>query len=95
MLFAIDNPVRGSIILDMETRTRRKRRNRRSHVVAEPHDSYSFYLPVEMMERFRAAAEAAGRPYSEYVTEAIALFLAVNVQILETHKQGGHSNAAD
>ncbi len=74
----------------MDTRTRPKRSKR---AAVEPHESYSFYLPVAMMNRFRRAAEDAGRPYSEYVTEAIALFLAVNVQLLDTHKENGAVNA--
>ena len=70
----------------METRSRSKRRNR---AIVEPHDTYSFYLPVDLMERFRAAAEAAGQPYSDYATRAIALFLAANIQILDMHKADG------
>lgn len=70
--------------MDIRTRPRRKTR-----VVAEPHDSYSFYLPVETMEQLRRAAEAAGRSYSEYVTDAINIFLAAKIHIPDMHNRSG------
>lgn len=66
-------------MLSMDIRTRPKRRRR---VIAEPHDSYTFYLPVATMERFREIAEAAGRSYSDAMLDAVNIYLAANIQRL-------------
>lgn len=78
----------------MDTRTRPKRKRR---VVAEPHDSYTFYLPVATMERFRLAAEVAGRSYSDAMLDAVRIYLAANSQIpdIDTGIGNGHADAAD
>jgi hypothetical protein len=71
---------------DMDIRTRPRRKNR---VIVEPHDNYTFYLPVDTMERFRQAAEAAGRSYSALATEAINIFLAATMPIRDMHNGNG------
>jgi hypothetical protein len=78
----------------MDIRTRPKRKKR---VVSEPHDSYTFYLPVATMERFRSAAEMAGRSYSDAMLDAVRIYLAANSQIttIDIPQESGSSNAAD
>ncbi|MBA2707361.1 MAG: hypothetical protein H0U59_06115 [Gemmatimonadaceae bacterium] len=76
----------------MDIRIRPKRRLKKTKVVGEPHDSYSFYLPVEVMEGFRKAAEDARQSYSEAMTEAVYLYLAAKVSIQHMHKENSHAN---
>lgn len=76
------------IMLSMDILTRPKRKRR---AIVEPHDSYTFYLPVATMERFRAAAEADGRSYSDAMIEAVNIYLAANIQRQHKH----HPPAAD
>lgn len=64
--------------MDILTRPKRTRKQR---AVTEPHDSYTFYLPVAVMERLRRAAEADRRSYSDTVGEAIRIFLASRIHI--------------
>jgi hypothetical protein len=81
-------------IVYMDTRTRPKRRRR---VVVEPHDSYTFYLPVAIMERFREATEAAGRSYSDAMLDAVRIYLAANIQIptMDNGTHRGETSVAD
>lgn len=80
MWIAIDNPPFAIYNRDMDIATRPKRKRR---VVVEPHDSYTFYLSVAMMDRFRAVAERASRSYSDALTDAIRIYLAANIQIAD------------
>lgn len=79
------------VSMDIRTRPKRKRR-----AIAEPHDSYTFYLPVATMERFREAAEQAGRSYSDAMEDAVNIYLAANIQRVSINMPSGESgNAAD
>lgn len=66
--------------MEIISRPKRKRR-----VIAEPYDSYTFHLPVDLMERFRRAAERERKGYSEAAEEAFRLFLATRFQVQDTH----------
>lgn len=64
--------------MDILTRPKRTRKQR---AVTEPHDSYTFYLPVATMERLRRVAERDRRSYSDTVLEALRIFLASRMHI--------------
>lgn len=64
--------------MSSETIIRPKRKRR---VVTEPQDTYSFNLPVQMMERFRRFAEGERKSYAEAAEEAIRLYLATKIHI--------------
>jgi hypothetical protein len=83
-----------SNIRDMDNLTRPKR-TRKQRVVAEPHDSYTFYLPVATMERVRRVAEAERRSYSDAVLEAVRIFLASRIHIpdMDIPRSGDNSGA--
>lgn len=74
-----------SNIRDMDILTRPKR-TRKQRAVTEPHDSYTFYLPVATMERLRRVAEAERRSYSDTVLEAVRIFLASRIHIPDMDK---------
>jgi hypothetical protein len=73
--------------MELITRPRRKRR-----VIAEPYDSYTFHLPVDLMERFRRVAESERKAYSESAEEAFRIFLAAKFQVPDTHSNQERSN---
>ena len=76
--------------MDILTRPKRKRR-----AIVEPHDSYTFYLPVTIAERFRRAAERSGRSYSEAMTEAMHIYLAAKIQSVHVDESSKDENAAN
>lgn len=66
--------------MDILTRPKRTRKQR---AVSEPHDSYTLYLPVATMERIRRIAEADRRSYSDTVLEALRIFLASRMHMVD------------
>lgn len=70
----------ASNIRDMDI-VARPTRTRKQRAAAEPHDSYTFYLPVAMMERIRRMSERDRRSYSDTVLEALRIFLASRMHI--------------
>jgi len=78
--------------MDILTRPKRTRKQR---AVSEPHDSYTFYLPVATMERIRRVAERDRRSYSDTVLEALRIFLASRMHIpdMDTDRQGDADGA--
>lgn len=88
-LLTIHTPSRSILSMDTEMQTRPKQRRR---VVAEPHGSYTHYLPVEPMERLRRWAEDERMSYSEAVSEAVRIFVAARIQIEHTDNTNGKTS---
>lgn len=72
-------------VLDMDIQAtpeqpivRPKRKRRR---ISEPHDNYSFYLPVALMERFRRVVERERSNDSNEAEQAIRIYLATKIQL--------------
>jgi hypothetical protein len=80
--------------MDIRTRPKQTKRFRGARVVPEPHATFSFYLPVEAVERLRDAADQRHQSYSEVMTEALHFYLAAKVAMQHMNIEG-RTDAAD
>jgi hypothetical protein len=86
----MDTTTEAVSMTDVIVRPKRRRR-----VVVEPHESVTFYLPVEPLERLRRYAEARRMSYSEAMSEAMRIFLASRIQDVDiTSLPNGNPDAA-
>jgi hypothetical protein len=74
--------------MDTVTRPKRKRR-----ILTEPHDNYSFYLPVALAEQFRDICMAQRMSFADGAAEALRIFVAANIHVVDMdNRSAGHRN---